>query len=365
MKKLLILISFAALAAFVAACGGGDNAASKTPTAAAGSPTAVGATPTDFPDSGPVTLRLGYFANLTHAEPLVGLNNGIFAQELGPNVTIDQKTFNGGPDVITALFAGAIDASYVGPNPAVNGYVQSDGNDVRIVSGAASGGALLVVQPWITTVADLANKKIASPQLGNTQDVALRNYLKQNGLGAEENGGNVQVIPTANADSLTAFENKQIDGAWVPEPWATRLIQEGGGHVLVDEKTLWPGGKFATTVLIVRTDFLNKHPDVVERLVRANVKTVEWIQQNPAQAKTLVNQAITTITSKGLSDTVINAAWPNLDFTYDPLASSVRTSADNAYKLDLLQDQPDLTNLFDLDILNRVLQQEGLSAVSD
>ena len=365
MKRLLILISFAALGLFVAACGGDDNASSKTPTAAAGSPTAIGATPTDFPDSGPVTLRLGYFANLTHAEPLVGLNNGIFAQELGPHVTIDQKTFNAGPDVITALFAGAIDASYVGPNPAVNGYVQSDGNDVRIVSGAASGGALLVVQPGITTVADLANKKIASPQLGNTQDVALRNYLKSNGLAAQENGGNVQVIPTANADSLTAFENKQIDGAWVPEPWATRLIQEGGGHVLVDEKTLWPDGKFATTVLIVRTDFLNKHPDVVERLVSANVKTVEWIQQNPAQAKTLVNQQIAAITSKGLSDAVINAAWQNLDFTYDPVASSVRTSADNAYKLDLLQDQPDLTNLFDLDILNRVLQKEGLSAVSD
>jgi NitT/TauT family transport system substrate-binding protein len=134
---------------------------------------------------------------------------------------------------------------------------------------------------------------------------------------------------------------------------------------LVDEKTLWPGGKFATTVLIVRTDFLNKYTDVVERLVRANVKTVEWIQQNPAQAKTLVNQAITTITSKGLKDSVINAAWQNLDFTYDPVASSVRTSAENAYQLGLLQDQPDLTNLFDLDILNRVLQKEGLSAVSD
>jgi NitT/TauT family transport system substrate-binding protein len=341
-KKPLILLSVVVLAAFAVACGGGDDA-----------------------DPGTLTLHLGYLANVTHAEPLVGLNNGIFAQELGSNVTIDQKTFNAGPDVITALFAGEIDASYIGPNPAINGYVQSDGNDVRIISGAASGGAMLIVQPEIATVADLADKKIASPQLGNTQDVALRAYLKSNGLGATENDGNVTVIPTANSDSLTAFENDQIDGAWVPEPWATRLIQEGGGHVLVDEKTLWPDGKFATTVLIVRTGFLNEHPDVVEKLVSANVKTVQWIQAHPGEAKTLVNQQIAAITSKPLADAVINDAWKNLDFTYDPVASSVRTSADNAYALGLLQDQPDLADLFDLDILNRVLQKEGLPSVSD
>jgi NitT/TauT family transport system substrate-binding protein len=369
LKKLLILISLAVLAAAGVACSGDDDdgaaATTNSPAAAVSSSPTAASTPTDFPDSGPVTLHLGYFANLTHAEPLVGLNNGIFQQELGPNVTIDQKTFNAGPDVITALFAGEIDASYIGPNPAVNGYVQSNGNDVRIVSGAASGGAQLIVQPEITKVADLANKKIASPQLGNTQDVALRNYLKKNGLGAQENGGNVTVIPTANADSLTAFQNKQIDGAWVPEPWATRLVQEGGGHVLVDEKTLWPGGKFATTTLIVRTDFLEEHPDVVQKLITANVKTVQWIEDHQDDAKTLVNDAITTITGKGLKPEVIDAAWQNLDFTYDPVADSVRTSAQNAYDLGLLQDNPDLTDLFDLDILNRVLTKEGLSAVSD
>lgn len=368
MKKLLTLFVLTVLISIAAACGGSDedtSAATSSPTDGAATATGPTPAPTDFPDSGPVTLHLGYFANVTHAEPLVGLNNGIFAEELGANVAIDQKTFNAGPDVITALFAGEIDASFIGPNPAVNGYVQSDGKDVRIVSGAASGGALLIAQPEITKVADLAKKKIASPQLGNTQDVALRAFLKDNGLGAQENGGNVHVIPTANADSLTAFQNKQIDGAWVPEPWATRLIQEGGGHVLVDEKDLWPDGKFATTVLIVRTDFLKKHPDVIERLIRANVRTVEWINENPAEAKTLVNEAITKITSKGLKDEVINAAWENLTFTYDPVASSVRTSADNAYNLGLLRDKPDLKNLFDLDILNRVLEKEGLAPVSE
>lgn len=364
MKKLLILLSLGLLAAFGAACGGDDDEATSTPTTA-GSPTAVGASPTEFPDSGPVTLHLGYFANLTHAEPLVGLNNGIFADELGSNVTIDPKTFNAGPDEITALFAGEIDAAYIGPNPAVNGYVQSDGEDVRIVSGAASGGALLVVTPEIQSAADLHGKRIASPQLGNTQDVALRKWLQDNDVAAQENGGDVSVVPTANADALTAFKAGQLDGAWVPEPWATRLIQEGGGHVLVDEKTLWPDGKFATTVLIVRTDFLNDHPDVVEKLVTANVKTVAWIKANPAEAQTLVNDAINTITSKPLADAVITDAWKNLDFIYDPVASSVRTSAKNAYDLGLLQDNPDLADLFSLDILNRVLAKEGLAAVSD
>ncbi|MEO8458648.1 MAG: ABC transporter substrate-binding protein [Chloroflexota bacterium] len=358
-KRVLILISLAGLAAFAVACSGDDDA---TATPKVTLPAGVTATP--FPDSGPVTLHLGFFANVTHAEPLVGLNNGIFAQELGSNVTIDQKTFNAGPDEITALFAGDLDVAYIGPNPAVNGYVQSGGDDVRIVAGAASGGALLVVTPEITSAAQLSGKRIASPQLGNTQDVALRAWLKANNVPAVGNGGDVTVVPTANADALTAFKAGNLDGAWVPEPWATRLIQEGGGHALVDEKTLWPGGKFATTVLIVRNDFLKEHPDVVQKLVSANVKTVQWIQANPADAQTLVNQQIGAITSKPLADGVIAAAWKNLDFTYDPVASSVTQSTKNAHDVGLLQDEPDLANLFSLDILNGVLAKQGLPAVS-
>jgi NitT/TauT family transport system substrate-binding protein len=348
------LLAFFVAGAVFAACSSDDGSGSASADTRAGTQSS-----TD-----PVTLRLGYFPNVTHAPAIVGIRGGLLAKSLGRNVTLKPQAFNAGPDVVTAIFSDALDASYIGPGPSISAFQQSNGDGIRIVSGAAAGGAFLVVKQDITSAADLKGKKIASPQLGNTQDVALRAYLKANGLGATENGGNVQVTPIANADSLTAFENDQIDGAWVPEPWATRLIQEGGGHVLVDEKTLWPGGKFATTVLIVRTDFLNEHPDDVEKLVMANVKTVQWIAANPDQAKTLVNQAITTITSKGLKDTVINDAWKNLDFTYDPVASSVRKSADNAYALDLLQEQPDLANLFDLDILNRVLQKQGLAAVS-
>ena len=358
LKNILILISLMVMASLAVSCGGDDKETTSATTRA------NGASPAEFPDSGPVTLHLGYFANVTHAVPLVGLNNGIFAQELGGNVTIDQKTFNAGPDVITAIFAGELDASYIGQSPAVNGYVQSDGNDVRIVSGAASGGAALVVKPEITEPAQLSGKRIASPQLGNTQDIALRNWLKRNGVPAEENGGDVKVIPTANADALTAFKNGDLDGGWAPEPWATRLVQEGRGHILVDEKTLWPNGQFATTVLIVRTNFLSDHPDTVQKLISANVKTVQWIKQHTEEAKTLVNQQTEAITSKALPKTVIDTAFPTVEFTYDPIQSSVETAAKQAYDLGLLQDNPDLADLFSLDILNTVLAKQGLTAVS-
>lgn len=368
MRNAVLLALLTLGLAIAAACGGDNTSGATNPgtVATASSSAASGTAPesTELADSGPVTLRLGYFANLTHAVPLAGLNNGIFQQELGPNVTIDEKTFNAGPDVITAMFAGDLDASYIGQSPAVNGYVQSGGADVRIVSGAASGGAALVVKADITKPSDLHGKRIASPQLGNTQDIALRNWLKQNNVPAQENGGDVSVIPTANADALTAFRAGQLDGAWAPEPWATRLVQESDGHVLVDEKTLWPNGQFATTVLIVRTDFLNKHPDIVERLISANVKTIQWIRANPDEAKTLVNQQIQAITSKALAQKVIDTAFANVEFTYDPIASSVRTAARQAYDLGLLKDSPDLANLFDLSILNRVLAKGGLAAVT-
>ena len=248
MKKILFL-PLLLVAALALACGGGDD------DGASGETTDPNATPgpTANPGEEEVTLRLGYFANITHSQPLVGLNNGIFAEELGPNVTIEEETFNAGPAVIEALFAGEIDASYIGPNPAINGFVQSEGEALRIVSGATSGGALFIVDPEaeITEPGDLDGKKLSTPQLGNTQDVALRTYLADNGLEAQEAGGSVQILPQANADTLTQFQQGNIDGAWVPEPWATRLIQEAGGEVFVDEKDLWPDGKFVTTHLIV------------------------------------------------------------------------------------------------------------------
>ncbi len=314
-----------------------------------------------------VTLRLGYFPNITHSQPIVGLARGTFAQALGPNVKLDTKTFNAGPSAIEALFAGAIDATYVGPNPAINGYTRSDGKALRVVAGATSGGALFVVRPdrGISKPADLAGKKLASPQLGNTQDVALRAYIKANGLNTKEDGGNVEVVPTANPDILTLFRKGDIDGAWVPEPWGTRLVQEANGRVFLDERKLWPDGDFVTTHLIVRTEFLEQHPKVVEDLVRANVETTLWINANQKEATQLVISGIRDVTGATLPREQVSAAFQNLRITYDPIAPSLRKSAEDAFRLGFLGNkEPDLRNIYALDPLNKVLREKGLQPVS-
>ena len=318
-------------------------------------------------EAGAVALRLGYFPNITHAQPIVGLADGTFARELGPNVNLETKTFNAGPSVIEALFAGAIDAAYIGPNPAITGYVQSGGKDVRIVAGATSGGALLIVKAdsGITKASDFANKRIASPQLGNTQDVAVRAWLQKNGLKDKDHGGNVDVRPITNADAVALFIKGELQAAWAPEPWATRLILEGNGKVFLDERDVWPGGDFVTTHLIVSAKFLAEHPDVVERLLRAHVKTTQWINEHPDQAKQVVNDGIKRVTSAALPQAVIDGAWVNQKTTYDPVASSLRKSADDAFALGYLgEKKPDLASIYALDPLNKVLRELGLKEVS-
>jgi NitT/TauT family transport system substrate-binding protein len=309
-----------------------------------------------------VTLRLGYFPNVTHVQPNVGLARGTYQEVLGANVKLQPQTFNAGPSVIEAIFAGELDASYIGPNPAINGFVRSDGKELRIVAGATSGGALLIVRPdrALNRPADFANKRVATPQLGNTQDVALRAWLKQNGLNAREQGGNVNVLPTANPDALTLFQKGDIDGAWVPEPWATRLVQEANGRIFLDERSLWPNGDFVTTHLIVRTRFLNDHPDVIERLLRAHVDITDYVTANPAEAKALVNKNIETVTSAALPTRVIDGAWENQKVTADPNAASLQKSADDAFALGFLgSKKPDLNNIYDLTLLNKVLREKG------
>jgi NitT/TauT family transport system substrate-binding protein len=356
-QSALILLLFALLA-FVA-CSDDDDADTSDPTATG---SAGGTTAPE--EEGEVTLRLGYFPNITHSQPIVGLQRGTYEEVLGDNVTIEPTTFNAGPAVIEALFAGAIDASYIGPNPAINGYVQSGGDALRIVSGATSGGALLIVRPdaGIETPADLANRKIATPQLGNTQDVALRKYLLDNDLGAQESGGNVQVIPSANADTLNLFKQGDIDGAWVPEPWATRLIQEAGGEVFLDERELWPDGQFVTTHLIVSKEFLEDHPATVKKLIQAHLETTQWINDNPDEAKQLVNQGIEEATGAGLAAEVIDGAWVNIEVTYDPISSSLFQSAVSAKELGFIDDD-NLENIYELTILNVVLSESGLSEI--
>lgn len=314
---------------------------------------------------GPVTMRVGYFPNITHSQALVGMARGEFSKALGPDVTLDVKVFNAGPSVIEAMFASQLDLSYIGPNPAINGYVRSNGQALRVMAGATSGGAALVVRPDanITRPEDLAGKRLASPQLGNTQDVALRAYLAQYGLKPAEKGGNVQVIPTDNPQILDLFKQKQIEGAWVPEPWATRLIVEGGGALFLDERDLWPGGDFVTTNIIVSTPFLKAHPDLVKAWLRAHVDVTQWELANPDQAKQISNEEIKRLTGKALPTEVIDGAWSRMRVTYDPISASLIKSADSAYTAGFLKDKPNLNSIYDLTLLNQVLKEKGLPAV--
>ncbi len=279
-------------------------------------------------------------------------------------MTFEVASFNAGGAASEALLNGAIDATYIGPNPAINAFAQSGGAAIRIIAGATSGGAYLVVKPEITTVADLRGKKVATPALGNTQDVALRTWLADNGLVTDkQGGGDVSILPQENAQTLETFTSGAIDGAWVPEPWATRLVQEGGGKVLVDEGTLWPDGEYVTTHLIVRTDYLETHPDIIEALLAGHLAANELVNNDAVKARELTNQGIEKITGKTIAEEVIAAAWPNLTFTVDPIASSLKGSADHATKVGLL-DPVDLSGIYDLTVLNELLELAGKPAVS-
>jgi NitT/TauT family transport system substrate-binding protein len=311
----------------------------------------------------PADVRLGYFPNITHATALVGVANGTYAQELGTLGALRTQTFNAGPAAVEALFSGALDMSYVGPSPAVNAYVQSHGAAIRIIAGATSGGASLVVKPAITAPSDLRGKKLASPQLGGTQDVALRYWLSQQGLKSDTTGGgDVAIVPQDNAQTLQTFQSGAVDGAWVPEPWASRLVQEGGGKVLVDERSLWPGGEFVSTTLIVRKAFLDDHPAQVKAILRAQVKTTRYLTDNPADAQRIANEQIARLTGKALRAATISSAWEHERFTNDPLASTLREDIKHAQKVGLLKGT-DVSNIFDLKLLNEVLSDAHEPAV--
>jgi NitT/TauT family transport system substrate-binding protein len=309
-------------------------------------------------------LRLGYFANLTHAPALVALEQGLLAQALGPGVALELRAFNAGPEAVEALFSEALDAGYLGPNPAINAFAQSQGEAIRIVAGATSGGAALVVAPAIREPAQLRGAKLATPQLGNTQDVALRAWLAGQGLRTDlAGGGDVSIVPQANAQTLETFRAGVIQGAWVPEPWASRLVLEAGGVVLVDERSLWPDGRFVTTHLVVRTAFLEQQRDLVERLLRAHVQAIDRLGAEPAQSREIVNAALARLTGKALPSAVLERAWAGLSFTVDPIASSLRASAARASAVGLL-DPVSLDGIYDLDLLNAILAADGKPRVS-
>ena len=319
------------------------------------------------PPTEPVTLRLGYFPNITHAPALVGVQEGLFEADLPERASLETVTFNAGPEAVEALFAGDLDITYIGPNPAINAYAQSDGEAVRIIAGATSGGAFLVVRDGIDTVEQLEGTTLATPQLGNTQDVALRSFLAEEGYETDTSGGGeVSITPLANADALTAFQAGQIDGAWVPEPFATRFQLEGGGHVLVDEADLWQdltGGDYVTTHVIVRTEFLEEHPDVVAGFLRGHIAAIQEIEDDPAAAAAAANAQIEALTSRPLSDEVLAGAFANLRFTFDPIAASLVESAADAEAVGLL-DPVDLEGIYELAPLNELLEEAGIEPVA-
>jgi sulfonate transport system substrate-binding protein len=311
-------------------------------------------------------IRVGAFPNITHAQAMVGKANGWFEKAMGPQVKVQWTSFNAGPSAIEALFAGTIDMTYIGPNPAINGYVRSNGEALRVVAGAASGGASLVVRndAGINNPEDFHGKRIASPQFGNTQDVALRNWLKQHGMATTEKGGDVRIIPMANPDQLTLFLKKDLDAAWAPEPWATRLIHEGNGRLFVDERKLWPNGQFVIGLLIVNTKFLQAHSDLVKTWIRANIDLTDWINAHPGDAKKLLNEQIERETGKALPPVVLDDAFSRLQVTYDPLHTALNSAARQAFDAGFLGRQmPDLSRLYDLTLLNQVLAEKNRKAI--
>lgn len=315
---------------------------------------------------GKPVIRVGYFPNLTHAQAMVGMSSGAFRKAVGENAVVDPYLFNAGPSAVEALFAGAIDLTYIGPNPAINAFVKSKGEAVRIVAGSCSGGAALVVRAdaRIESPKDFHGKRIATPQLGNTQDVAARAWLKRQGLVLKEAGGDVEIIPMMNPDQLSLFLKKEIDAAWAVEPWAARLIREGGGRLFLDERTLWPDGKFVTVHLLASTKFLKQRPDLARMWLGAHVDLTLWINSHKDEAKRILNAEIARLVGRGLRADVVDDAFSRIELTNDPVSRSLTASAQAAYELGFLgKERPNLTGIYELSLLNDVLKQRGLKIV--
>jgi NitT/TauT family transport system substrate-binding protein len=309
-------------------------------------------------------IRVGFFPNVTHAQALVGRANGLF--ERSTRSKIAWKAFNAGPTAMEALIAGEIDLAYVGPNPAVNAYLRSKGKALKVVAGAASGGASLVVRraAGIRSAGDLKGKRVGSPEIGNTQDVALRTWLKAQGILPNRD---VRVVTLKNPDILTLFLQKELDAAWVPEPWATRLVLEAGGEIFLDERTLWPDGDFTTAVVVARSGFLREERERVKNFLAAHVDLTLWIRENPAEAKKVINAQLAALLGKPLPAEVLDRAFTRMRITWDPVPRSLAVSAKNAEALGYLpktgMGASEVTNLVDLSVLNEVLASRKLPGV--
>ena len=294
-------------------------------------------------------IRIAYFPNIGHAIPIVGIENGLFQNSLGDQVKIETRVFDSGPQAIESLFANSIDLAYVGPGPAINGFLNSENHNVKILAGAASGGASFIVHPdsKINSASDFAGKKIAAPQIGNTQDVSLRHYLSENGLRTAEKGGSVIVYNIPNPDIYTLFVKGDIDGAWIPEPWATILVTELNGKRLFHEEDLWPNQEFASVLLIANTNFVEKNPELITNLLKSHHETATWINQNPIETRIIFNDFLNSHLGQSLSDDIVDVALSNIVITADPLPDSVYSFAEKANALGYLgRNGYDLSGIF-------------------
>ena len=319
-----------------------------------------------------IVLRVGHFPNITHAQAVIahGLSRagkGWFEERLGPDVEVQWFVYNAGPSAMEAIFARSIDITYVGPNPAINAHLKSQGEEIRIVAGACSGGAALVVQPdsRIKTDADFKGKKIATPQFGNTQDVAARAWLQSKGLRITMTGGDAFVIPTANPDQLSLFQRGEMDAVWTVEPWVSRLELEAKGKVYLEESSLWKdtGGKYVTTHLVSSVKFLKERPGLLKKWIAAHVELTKWINDHPDEAKRILNEEMKAETTKALPQTTLDSAWKRLEITYDPVRASLLKSAEDAHRIGFLKETPDLSHIYDLKLLNEVLREKALAEI--
>jgi NitT/TauT family transport system substrate-binding protein len=329
---------------------------------------AVGCSSSNSPgssgDAGKVVLRLGFLENITHAPALVGVKEGFFAKNLGNGVTLQLKPYSTGTEEATALLAGQLDAAYVGPNPAIKAY-EAQAGLIKVISGAASGGAGLVVKKGISSPAQLKGQKLATPSVGNTQDVALRYWLKQHGMTTTPTGGgDVHITPvTPNSAAVLQFESGQIAGGWEPVPYDAEMVA-AGGHELVNEASLWPGGQFVTTNLVVTSSFLHAHSSVVTDLLKGQIEANNFIKTDKSGAESAANAELSSLTGKSLKPSVLAASFDQVTFTNDPIASSLLTDAQHAQAVGLLSPVKNLSSIFDLAPLNKLLAADGQPKVS-
>ncbi len=309
-----------------------------------------------------IKVRVGHFPNVTHAQAVIAHANHAFEEKLARQAIVEWKVFNAGPSAIEALFAGRLDIVTIGPSPAINAYVKSQGSAVRLVAGSAIGGAALIVRGdlQIKTPEDFQNKKIASPQLGNSQDVSLRSWLAGSGLKLKEVGGSVEVLPLSNADQQTLFLKKEIDAAWTVEPWVSMLVEKSGGKIYLNEADLWAQGKYATAVVLVRKKFLEEHPEVVKKYLETHLELTDWIQKNSEEAKKILKAEIEKETGKEMPGSILDSAFKRVTFSCEALQGSMTEQAKSAFRAGFLKKEPDLSGLFDLKLLEEVLGAKKL-----